>query len=235
MKSGVVAQLDDSDKDLITQRKKKCQDNNLLRYASFQDRLQIAKYQAKLAFPSKQGDPLCENCESPFHSQDDCCDILDTLDSVRELEQLLESAEVEVHHPRTSTEEDPQVGIHRGIIHRLLYLTTCSLYRLHHPHFYPDGPQECVEPDQVFPVPLTGPDYLRLAPSRKRLWIIKLFQASVLRRLDKPISTLAQWSATYYYSKAFPLTFSDFCDRLADYVAAAEAEDDPDHSSDHTL
>jgi hypothetical protein len=82
IKSVVDAQLDNWDKDLIAQRKKR--EANNLRYASFEDRLRIAKYQAKLAFPAKQGDPLCDNCESPFHSSDNC-DILDTLNSVRAL------------------------------------------------------------------------------------------------------------------------------------------------------
>jgi hypothetical protein len=224
----VVAQLDNWDKDLIAQRKKR--EANNLQFASFEDRLRIAKYQAKLAFPSKPGDPLCDNCESPFHSSDHC-DILDTLNSVRALD-ILESVEVEAHHPNTSTEEDPQVGIHRGIIHRL-YLATCSLYRLQHPRFYP-GPQERVEPSQVFPVPLTGPDYLRLAISQaaEDYQALPSVSPSTIRQANLHSCSVV---GHLYYSKAFPLTFTDFCDRVADCVAAAEAEAEDDPDSDHSL
>jgi hypothetical protein len=211
---------------LIAQRKK--QEANNLQFASFEDHLRIAKYQAKLAFPSKPGDPLCDNCESPFHSIviTVTFSILSTLSVHLTSWNPLKLKLITLILQQKKT-------LNRGIIHRL-YLATCSLYRLQHPRFYP-GPQERVEPSQVFPVPLlTGPDYLRLAISQaaEDYQALPSVSPSTIRQANLHSCSVV---GHLYYSKAFPLTFTDFCDRVADCVAAAEAEVEDDPDSDHTL
>jgi hypothetical protein len=205
-----VAQLDQWDVLQIKQRQSRLASN--ARFRSFDERLAISKHRAKQSFPFQVGDPVCDTCDSPFHSTVSC-DVSDVLDALEREEQLNSTsvAQVQVH-------EDPSSGIQRAIIHRI-YLDACSLYRLLHPRFYPGVQLKQFEPPEVFPVPLSGPDYLAIAISQASsdFQSLPFVSSSDIRDQSASCSVIAQ----LYYSKAFPLTFGDFCERIADSVEEA--------------
>jgi hypothetical protein len=205
-----VAQLDQWDGLQIKQRQSRLASN--ARFRSFDERLAISKHRAKQSFPFQVGDPVCDTCDSPFHSTVSC-DVSDVLDALEREEQLNSTsvAQVQVH-------EDPSSGIQRAIIHRI-YLDACSLYRLLHPRFYPGVQLKQFEPPEVFPVPLSGPDYLAIAISQASsdFQSLPFVSSSDIRDQSASCSVIAQ----LYYSKAFPLTFGDFCERIADSVEEA--------------
>jgi hypothetical protein len=190
-----VAQLDHWDA-LQAKQRDSCQAAKA-RFRSFADRLAIAKYRAKQqSFPSKQpSDPLCDRCESPFHSTGNC-DIYDALEAL-EREDQLDSASVH----QVSVHEDPSTGIYRAIVHRLC-LKICELYRNSHPRFYPGPKPKKTEPQEiVYPVPLSGPDYLTITVSQASAD----FQGIPVHSSDIRKQRLSCLPIAHlYYSKAFP-------------------------------
>ena len=148
-----IAQLDQWDALQAKQQEKSPGCKN--RFRSFADRLAIAKHGAKQSFPSIPSDPLCDRCESSFHSTKEDCNISDTLEAL-EREDQLESTS---RSPQVVVHEDPSTGIHLVIVNRL-YLNICELYLNNHPRYY-TGPKPTKTEPQVFdPVPLSRPDYL---------------------------------------------------------------------------
>jgi hypothetical protein len=201
-----IAQLDQWDALQVSQRRRRLASN--ARFRSFDERLAVSKHRAKQTFPFQVGDPVCDTCDSPFHSTGSC-DVSDVLDALEHEDQINSTSGAQVH-------EDPSSGIQRAIIHRV-YLEACSLYRLLHPRFYP-GVQPRFEPAEVFPVPLSGPDYLSIAISQASSDFLSLpFGSSDIRNQSASCSVIAQ----LYYSKAFPIAFGDFCERVADTVEEA--------------
>ena len=71
-------------------------------------------------------------------------------------------------------------------------------------------------PEEVSPVPLTGPDYLALAviQTASDLLTIPGFEPRHIRRQGRVASSIAG----LYFSKSFPITYGDFCHRVADFV-----------------
>lgn len=208
-----VAQLDQWDD--VQEKQRLSREAAKARFSNFDERLAIAKYRAKKSFPSHASDPLCEHCESPFHSTDSC-DILQTLEALERQDQVDSTSVAQL----PSTNEDASTGIHRAIIHRL-YSNACDLYRILYPRFYPGPKPRKSEPEILYPVPLSGPDYLAIA----------IHQASVdFQALPVDTSDIRHQHAScslithLYYSKAFPLTFSEFCARIADSVDESDSE-----------
>jgi hypothetical protein len=180
----IIAQLDRWEEDRQTRERRRKEAN--VKYPNgLADRQAIARFRAKNALGTqKLSDPPCDRCGSNIHLTDEC-DIV-----AQEVGQ------------RDFKEEDPSVGIHRAIVHRL-YLQACDLYRLLYPSFYPD------------PIPLVaGPDYLSLAISQAvdDFRLLPGFRPADVRHQRSSCSSVAQ----LYYSKVFPISFGDFCVRIAD-------------------
>ena len=202
-----IAQLDQWD--ALQDKQRASRQAAKARYRNFADRLAVAKYRAKQSFPSLPSDPLCDHCESPFHLTNDC-DIADTLEALEREDQLELTSTSQV-----STLEDPSAGIHRSIIHRL-YLNVCELYAVHHPRFYTGPKLPKTEPQVVYPVPLAGPDYLTIAISQASTDLQGIVDSSDIRKHTISCSPICR----LYYSKAFPISFSEFCHKVADHVEA---------------
>ena len=200
-----VAQLDQWD--ALQDKQRASRQAAKARFRNFADRLAVAKYRAKQSFPSLPSDPLCEHCESPFHLANDC-DIADTLEALEREDQLESTSTSQV-----STHEDPSTGIHRSIVHRL-YLNVCELYTVHHPRFYtgPTIPQ--TQPQVIYPVPLAGPDYLALAIVQAATDLQGIVDSSDIRKHSISCSPICR----LYYSKAFPISFSEFCHKIAKHL-----------------
>ena len=120
------------------------------------------------------------------------------------------------------THEDPSTaGIHRAIVH-CLYLNLCELYINNHPRFY-TGPKlpQTAEPQVIYPVPLPdGPGYLAIAVSQASTDLQGTVDLSDIRKhaiLCSPICRV-------YYSKAFPISFSEFCHKVADHFEEIDSD-----------
>jgi hypothetical protein len=160
------------------------------------DRQDIARHRACAALGTQAlRDPPCDLCGSLLHLSDEC-DFIE-----RDACQLLDVAP-----------EDPAIGIHRAIVHRL-YLEACNLYQLIYPLFYPG----CRSTPAAVPT-LVGPDYLQLAISHAvdDFLVIPGFCSIDIRHQRPGYCLVAQ----LYYSKVFPLTFGDFCCQIADRIDA---------------
>jgi hypothetical protein len=219
-----TAQLDSWASDQAQLLKKRRAAN--ARYSTFDDRLRIAKYQAKLSFPSQPNDPTCARCDSPFHPTDNC-DAHDTFDSLQRQDELDTLLAADSDPDTELLLEDPAIAIHRAIVHRL-YLNACNLYLLLYPRFYP-GPRPRPAPlFAVSPVPLTGPDYLTIAISLAALDYQSLpgIDGTQIREANLHASSFV---AHLYYSKAFPVSFVEFCNRVALCVEDSESEAPPSH------
>jgi hypothetical protein len=134
------------------------------------------------------------------------------------IEEVLDPTEV----LQVRTHENPSRGIHRAIIHKI-YVEIGCLYKLSYPRFYP-GRHDLLtrQGEEVLPVPLTGPDYLTLAVTESAgdLQASSGHRPSDIRsqRPDcLPILRL-------YFSKSFPITFSEFCSRVADQLEDLEED-----------
>lgn len=119
---------------------------------------------------------------------------------------------------RTQTEEEVSTGVHRGIVHRL-FAKSRELYKLSYPRFYPGPTGSDRDVPEVFPVPLTGPDYQRIA----------------IRRAARQLSTLSPPSSSFdrarvssvlyqFYSEAFSLSFEEFQHETLTYLSANFSE-----------
>ena len=201
IRSGIkasVAQLDRWVQDQTDQALRQTVDN--ARYPNgFTDRLIHARHLARRGVrqTDNAGDLYCQFCDSGAHSTETC-------DITQAPRERLETAP-----------EDPSVGIHRAIVHRL-YLQACDLYRLLYPRFYPGPQPRAFQPEEVYPVPLTGPDYLILAVNQaaEDLQASPFISPSDIRRQLIGCTQIIQ----LYYSKSFPSNFSEFCHRVATKV-----------------
>ena len=143
-------------------------------------------------------EPHCNFCDSNKHETEEC--------SIRDTCAIQEICP-----------EDPARGIHRAIVHRL-YLQACDLYRRSYPRFYPGPEERNPAPEDIYPVPLTGPDYLVLAINQtaSEVQTIPEFYASLA--LSRNRQTALNFVGGLYYSKTFPLSFLEFLDRVVDKV-----------------
>ena len=115
--------------------------------------------------------------------------------------------------PLESTSENPSEGIHQAIVHRV-YLRACDLYRLLYPRWYPGPEPRTSEKEEVFPVPVTGPEYCAIAAVNQAVEDLKStpdVSPSDIRKQKTSCTSVVQ----LYFSKAFPLNFSEFCHRVA--------------------
>jgi hypothetical protein len=123
---------------------------------------------------------------------------------------------------RAADYEDPSRGIHRAIIHKV-YADACTLYQRSYPRFYPgnQGPLSH-QREEVFPVPLTGPDYLTLAvnQSAEDLQASSGVQPCYVRTQRPDCVGILR----LYFSKSFPISFSEFCHRVADKLEELEED-----------
>jgi hypothetical protein len=206
-----VGQLDSWDRDQAAQAIRRRAANSRFP-GGFSDRQILTRFRltpATLRCPSEaavEPDFYCNFCDESGHSATECDNRFE---------------EARVHE---AAAEDPSRGIHRAIVHRL-YLHACDLYRSLYPRFYP-GPEERPSlPEDIYPVPLTGPDYLVLAihQTASDLQGIPGFQACHARTPRRHPGTAA--IAGLYYSKAFPISYTDFCCRVANKVEQDFEED----------
>ena len=100
--------------------------NEKARFHAFADRLAIAKHRAKKSFPLLPSDPLCDPCESPFHSTG-TCDFSEALKALEREDRLNATSVAQVS-------ENPSTGIQRATVHRLC-LNVFDLCLLNHPRF----------------------------------------------------------------------------------------------------
>jgi hypothetical protein len=200
----IVAQLDRWETD---QRalEKRCTSANASYPKGVIDRQALAIHRAQLSQRTSPDltDPPCDWCDSTGHLSDEC-------DRVARDSGLI------------STSEDPAIGIHRAIVHRL-YLQTCDLYCILYPRFYP-GPKPKPETEEKLPVPFIGPDYLALAITQaaEDFRVLPGYRPSDIRNLRPGCSSVTQ----LYYSKAFVVSYSEFCSRVADSVEESYVESD---------
>jgi hypothetical protein len=182
----VVAQLDCWETDKREQDIRRAKAN--ARYPrGTADRQALAQHRARTTLQTHGlQDPPCNLCGSVVH-------LTDEYDSV-------------VREGRTQADpEDPSIGIHRAILHRL-YLQVCDLYRLSYPNHCPssrpiaDGPSE-------------APDYLRLGISQAvaDLFLLPGLHPQDIRQRHSSSFAICQ----LYYSKAFPVGFTNFCEQVA--------------------
>jgi hypothetical protein len=178
---------------------------SLVTLGSQAERVREAQHRARTALGTHGlQEPPCQVCGCTNHLPSDEC----SLD--------------EPEAPQ-SLSENPSDGIHRGILHRA-YLGVCELYLLQHPRFFP-GPVSEHQPSKeglVLPVPLTGPDYQAIAISQAaaELLIYPGFDLETKEHQTLGIIALAK----FYYSKAFPLTFTIFVERVTDKFAEAKGD-----------
>jgi hypothetical protein len=212
-----VGQLDSWDRDQAAQATRRRAANARFP-GGFSDRQSLTRFRlapTTLRLPSHSvvdPDSYCNFCDESGHSATECNNRFD---------------EARAHE---AAPEDPSRGIHRAIVHRL-YLHACDLYRSLYPRFYP-GPEERLSPpEDIYPVPLTGPDYLALAINQTAsdLLAIPGFQASHARSPRRHPGIAAV--AGLYYSKAFPISYADFCCRVADKVEEDFEEDSQEDGS----
>jgi hypothetical protein len=187
----IVAQLDSWESDQFKFRVKRKAANALS--GGLKQRLAVSRARACATQETDPNqDPPCDLCGSSIHLSDECDFI------------AVES--------NGSDFEEPSVGIHRGIIHRL-YVQTIDLYRLLYPRFYP-GPSEGVLATTItetLPVPLTGPDYqaIGIAKAAKLLSTLEGNQVSSSPNIQRHCTLLDQ-AVLPFYSAAFPLDFITF-------------------------
>jgi hypothetical protein len=197
----IVAQLDSwtsDQRDLETRRRTAS--------ASFPrgltDRRDTAQHRARTAIGTHNlQDPPCELCGSTLHLSDEC-DLLER-----------EPAEQVTSQTTALIREDPATSIHRAIVHRL-YLEACTLYKLVYPCFYSNQATTGESP--------ASPDYLALAISQAvdDFRVIPGFCPIDIRNQRPGCCLIAQ----LYYSKAFSITFSEFCCRIADCLKEQHSE-----------
>ena len=101
-----IAQLDQWDALQVNQRQRRLASN--ARFRSFDERLAVSKHRAKQTFPFQLGDPICDTCDSPFHSAASC-NLSDVLDALAHEDQINSTSVAQIH-------EDPSSGIQRAII-----------------------------------------------------------------------------------------------------------------------
>ena len=147
-------------------------------------------------------DPPCNLCGSSNHLSDECDFIA-----------VAASSQVAF--------EDPSVGVHRGIVHRV-YSLASDLYRVHHPRFHPGPSVSTFSNTEAYllPVPLVGPDYQEIGIAQAVTSLLD--SASELNYLS--VSFLRQRAivdpvAQAYHSAAFPLDYSEFRDRIQELLS----------------
>ena len=201
IRSGIkasIGQLDSWDQAQIEQARKRQVANSRFPHG-LQDRLALARHRASQSTETPRENVgesnYCYFCDSGNHSTADC--------NVTHI----------ITDPVESASENPSEGIHRAIVHRV-YLQGCELYRLLYPRWYPGPEPKTSEKEEVFPVPTTGPDYFSIAiiQAVEDLKSIPGVSPSDIRKQKSSCTSLVQ----LYFSKAFPLNFSGFCDRVAD-------------------
>jgi hypothetical protein len=193
----IVAQLDHWEEDQLRLSRHRVASNENFGGRALRVTLSQQRARAALGTLDLQ-DPPCEDCGATGHLTNEC--------------GLIEYA------------EDPSTGIHRGIVHRL-FSQACDLYRLLYPRFYQGPSIGSVGTDihEVFPVPLTGPDYQLIAISRaaRDLRFIPGFQQESVE-LQR---TICDSSVYLYYSLAFPLAFPEFRNRVLELVQECPDEE----------
>ena len=143
------------------------------------------------------------------------CDINNTLEALEGEDQLESTSTSQV-----PTQKDPSTGIHQAIVH-CLYLNVCELHLNNHPRFYTGPKLPKTEPQEIYPLPLSGPDYLAIAVRQASTD----FQGTTVDSPDiwkyhissSPICRL-------HYSKAFPLSFGEFCHKVTGYLGKSDSE-----------
>jgi hypothetical protein len=206
-----AAQLEDWHRSQTDQARRR-QAANASYPGGFGDRLERVRFRTLLdsAFTSV----YCNFCECDEHSTQDC------------------QARVGSSPSETVSLENPSLGIHRAIVHRL-YLSACELYLHYHPRFY-TGPIPRTHRPEVLPVPLSGPDYLVIAINQtaSELQSVPGFISSDVRNAHRRrrLSTVAATIAGLYYSKAFRIDFEEFCTRVADKVQENLEDESEDES-----
>jgi hypothetical protein len=148
----------------------------------------------------------CRLCDSGAHSTE-TCDVT---------QSPLESLE--------TAPEDPSTGTHRAIVHRVC-LQACDLYRLLCPRFYPGPEPRIFQPEEVYPSPLTGPDYLALGVNQaaEDLQASPFVTPSDVRRQRINCTQVVHLCC----SKSLPLNFSEFC-----HLVATKVEEDSEENQD---
>ena len=202
IRSGIkasIGQLDSWDQAQSEQARRRQAANSRFPHG-LQDRLALARHRASRSCETSRGkfveSTYCFNCDSDSHSTEDC--------------NISHSSTTD---PLESASENPSEGIHRAIVHRV-YLQACELYRLLYPRWYPGLEQNSSEKEEVFPVPITGPDYFSIAvrQSVEDLKSTPGVSCSDIRNQKAICTSVVQ----LYFSKAFPLNFSGFCHKVAD-------------------
>jgi hypothetical protein len=189
----IVAQLDHWETDQREQERRRITAN-----ASYPkgvtDRQALAQHRAKTSLHTQHlFDPPCDLCGSTVHLSSEC----DT--ATKEGPKALEV-----------TSENPAIGIHRAIVHRL-YIQACDLYRLLYPRFYPGpstiediGVNELYSVNEIFTsLPSSILDYLALAITKtvEDLRVLPGYSPDDIRHLRPGCSSITQ----LYYSKSFPI------------------------------
>jgi hypothetical protein len=188
-----VAQLDHWDNDQRVQERRR-----VIANANYPngvlDRQTLAQHRARVS----QGtldliDPQCTLCGSLEHLTDEC-----------HLE--IRNGQV-VQRAEESNKEASATAIHRAIVHRL-YSQSCELYALLYPLFFQRVTVALEE--QV------DSDYQALAISGavEDFRLVSSFRPSDIRDIAPGCSSITQ----LYYSKAFSLTYGEFCCQIADRV-----------------
>ena len=188
-----IGQLDRWDFDQVEQSRRRAVANSRFPHG-FPDRLALAKHRAQSSGIEssrhvKGSLPYCDSCDTDGHSTKNC-------DVNQGLSKSLKTVS-----------EDPSAGIHRAIIHRL-YLQACELYVLVYPSFYPGGVDRQTELKVASLVSNSGPDYLELSLDQAT----EDLQAA---SDSKPSNASIILICRLYYSKSYPVTFSEFCDLVS--------------------
>jgi hypothetical protein len=172
------------------------------------DRQALAQHQAKNSLHTQHlFDPHCDLCGSTVHLSSEC-DI-----ATKEGPKALEV-----------TSENPAIGIHRAIVHRL-YIQACDLYQLLYPRFYPGpsaiqdiGVNGLYSVNEIYTsLPSSVSDYLTLAITEtvEDFRVLPGYSPNGIRHLRPGCSSITQ---LYYSKKSFPISYGEFCSRVADHI-----------------
>ena len=148
-------------------------------------------------------DPPCNFCGSSTHLGDECDFI------------AVETTEGGIF-------EEPSIGIHRSIVHRV-YALASELYLLHYPRFYPGQSEDTLASSEAYllPVPLTGPDFQELALSQAVATL--LASSSVGRYSLSPFlvqRAFVDSVAIPFHSAAFVLDYPSFRDAIQERLSS---------------
>ena len=170
----------------------------------FSDRLDLTRHRlaqnSTVASPGERGltlEPYCHFCDSATHDTKNC------ISQKR-------------HNPQEIDTEDPALGIHRAIVHRL-YLHACDLYHRLYPGFYPEPSEEKFHSSKEnYRVPPSIPNYLALAITQagQELQEIPGFEPSRARL--EPHHPVISTVVGLYYSKSFPISYVEFCRKVSE-------------------